>query len=144
VEKGREIITPCSRVLKGTLPSGTSYELVLRESVFVRYPKAQEDDGGLWGIDGGFPWTTISTFSLTLNGQHVSIRRKYFGDLVNINAIAVSERQKDIIVSISGGDAAGSFQGEFVVRNNMLAERIIRMGEMPEEYWERIVIHNEL
>ena len=144
VVDGKTLIEPCSLRVEGTLRSGTSYRLVLREGVYRRAPGERSDDGSRWGIDGGFPWTYITDLTLTIGSRRVLIPRKSFSDLVNITRAGVSEKGKSILVTVAGGDAAGSFDATFTIRGYRLVERMVRMGEAPDQRWERTIFHNTL
>jgi hypothetical protein len=144
VVDGKTIIEPCNLKVEGTLKAGTSYRLVLREAVYRRAPGERPDDGSRWGIDGGFPWTYITDFTLTVGSRRVSLPRKSFSDLVNISRADVSEEGSNILVTVAGGDAAGSFKATFTVRGFRLVDRMVRMGEAPDQRWERTIFHNTL
>lgn len=139
---GDTVITPCNLTLKGALKSGQPYQLILREAKYQRKKGDKPDDGSLWGIDGGFPWTKVTELSLVIKAYRVNLPKKFYSDLTNISSVSVIERNGDIIISVEGGDAAGSFEGEFVVRDTRFVERTIRAGEAPEELWEKVVYHN--
>ena len=142
---------PFESNLQGTLASGTKYELHVREIEFKLTKESQPDDGSMWGIDGGFPSFIIKEFRLTLNGKRADILRKALWDICNVFTARVIERDSIIVVTLEGGDAAGSFTAEFKVSAYTLlgeeeaayrlSERIVRMGEMPDEIWERTEYH---
>ena len=45
---------------------------------------------------------------------------------------------------MKGGDAAGSYVAKFKIKKNRLIERIVRMGEFPDDVWEKSTLHNNL
>ena len=125
----------------GKLSSGSEFSVKITESAYVRRPTELPDDGSWWGIDGGFPLTYCTTFDITINGTHVNPVRKLYQDLTHLNEVKVSEENGQLLVLVSGGDAAGSFDARFLFRE-FEVERIVRHGEVPNSVWERTVYHN--
>jgi hypothetical protein len=132
---------PFQASLKGRLPSGKQYELRIRQIEFRRGAETKPDDGSMWGIDGGFPTYVVETLALSLDEKKVDFPRKAVWDLCNITSAEVLEKDHKVVVRVAGGDAAGAFQAEFVIRSYRLAERIVRGGEFPDEAWERTEFH---
>jgi hypothetical protein len=78
-----------------------------------------------WGRDGGIPSFVCSAFSITLNGQPIEIPKKAFSDLGEITSVsAPSDHENDTwIVTVSGGDAGGSYEVELIFNDKKLLER---------------------
>ena len=144
VADSNTIIEACNLTVQGTLKAGTPYRLTLREAVYRREPGESPDDGSRWGIDGGFPWTYVTDLTLKVGSRPVSIPRKSFSDLVNISRVNVSEEGNNILIKVDGGDAAGAFNAVFTVHDYRLVERMVRLGEAPDQLWERTIFHNTL
>jgi hypothetical protein len=128
----------------GKLPSGLNYSLVIKESPYQRTPKSEPDDGSMWGIDGGYPTFIVQKFSLKLNGRDILIPRKFWADICNLSKASINEEKKCVVITIKGGDAAGSFIAKYKIKGDNLVERLVRHGEMSDEVWEKIEIHHDL
>ena len=136
--------TPFTFSESGPLPTGMKYSIKIEEIPYVKSLNAKPDDGSTWGIDGGYPLHVIKTFFFSLNGKEIFIPRKLSSDICDLQRASIQEINGQVILTIKGGDAAGSFNAEFKFKNGRLVERLIRMGEFPEEVWEKIILHNEL
>jgi len=127
-----------------TLPSGVRYELEVREIAYVPPEPRVAEETGFWGTDGGIPKRVVQTFSLRLNGKPVYIPRKFYSDLSQVNTVNVGETKQGVRILVKGGDAAGGYSSELLVNKRRLVERMTRVGEFPNEVWERVILHNEL
>ena len=125
----------------GTFTSGKSYAVRIREAPYVPVPGEKEDDGSRWGIDGGFPSSSCVEFSLSLNGQAITIYRKLFTDLSHLQMASIVEEKALVRVSVTGGDAAGSFTAQFFFHPHEI-ERVVHHNEVPNSVWERTIVHN--
>lgn len=134
---------PFSFEQSGTLSSGTKYSVKIAESQYQRGFADLPDDGSWWGIDGGFPDTYCTTFQVVIDGKPVTVVRKLYQDLSQLNRVKLDDRGGHLVVLIEGGDAAGSFQAEFFFRE-FEVERVVRGGEFPHAFWERTILHNSL
>ena len=115
----------------GEFPSGLRYMLQIDERPYVVEKGALPDDGSMWGIDGGFPHYVVTTFSLELAGNKVTIPRKMYADVSDVHSASIKEEGDLIKIVIKGGDAAGSYQAEYAVKSGVLIERIVRTTECP-------------
>jgi hypothetical protein len=134
---------PFSFSQDGRLPSGRTYRLEIRETTYVPRSGEKEDDGGRWGIDGGFPRTNITLFQLFVDNKAVEIPRKLYEDLSHLNRVRVGEVKKLVRVEIRGGDAAGGFNVVYLFKVPREIERVVRSGEMRDHVWERTIWHND-
>jgi hypothetical protein len=95
----------------------------------------------MWGIDGGFPRHVIRDFSVRFGDTEVPVYRKYLRDLSNVveaSVVAGSRGASNtLVLHLRGGDAHGSFRAELTFTDCRLTERVVRMGEFPEQVWER-------
>jgi len=137
------LASPFSFDKSGVLPSGKKFSVTISESPYKRHPDDLPDDGSRWGIDGGFPTPYCTTFAVKIDGKPVNLLRKSFQDLSHLNSVEISEENRNLVVSVQGGDAAGSFDARFIFRE-FEVERIVRSGEFPNSIWERTVYHNSL
>jgi hypothetical protein len=121
------------------------YSVSLQLKRFTPGSNPADDDGGMWGIDGGVPTYVVRNLTVTFGETRVVIYRKLLTDLCCVDSAAVRASSKgqsnELVLSLSGGDAAGSFEGEFHFKDCRLTERVIRMGELPEHVWERLELH---
>ena len=129
---------------RGTLPSGVRYELKIIEGQFLPSPQVPADDCGMWGVDCGNPKYSVQNLTLKLNDKKVHFPHKFVADLSNVRSVEIKDDKSGIKIFLRGGDAAGSFTAEFIVRKLRLTERIVRHGEFPDEIWEKTVIGNDL
>jgi hypothetical protein len=128
----------------GKLKSGHSYSIKIIEKNFIKKPDSKEDDGSVWGIDGGFPSTVVDIFKVEINNVAVVIPWKFYADITNVREAGIIESADVLILTVEGGDAAGSYTAEYSIKDNRLIERIVRVGEFPVEVWEKTILHNEL
>ena len=129
---------------EGRMKSGAMYSVEVRESAYKANPLGYPDGRGMWGIDGGIPHSRIDILKVKIDGEDVLLPHKYFSDLCNISKVVVFEAEGNLKISIKGGDAAGSFTAEYLISNHTLQERIVRLGEFPDEVWEKIIFHNTI
>jgi hypothetical protein len=134
---------PFSFSKSGKLKSGRPFSVKIAESPYIQRENEPSDDGSRWGIDGGFPRTSVATFSVDLGGTPVYIPRKLYRDLSYVNRVEVSEEEGHLVIDVRGGDAAGSYRARFLFRDFEI-ERMVRGGEFPTSVWERTVYHNSL
>jgi len=125
----------------GVLESGAQYAVRIEESAYEPGPSDLSNDGSWWGIDAGFPATLCSRFSVEIDGRSAAPPRKLCRDLAELHGAEVIEEQGHLIVRIHGGEAHGSFDAQFDFREHEI-ERVVRMGERPDEVWERTIVHS--
>ncbi len=128
---------------EGELSDGKLYSVEIRESRYLPSTGESPDDGGRWGIDGGFPRTSTSSFRVTIDGNELSVPRKLFADLSSVVEAIVSLAEDGVRVTVRGGDGSGSYEATFAFREDAI-ERIVKSGEAPESIWERTTIHYAL
>lgn len=125
----------------GVLESGAQYAVQIEESEYEPGPADLSNDGSWWGIDTGFPATVCSRFSVEIDGRSAAPPRKLCRDLAELHGAEVLEAQDHLVVRIRGGDAHGSFDAQFDFREHEI-ERVVHRGELPDEVWERTIVHN--
>jgi len=128
----------------GKFSCGKSFTITIIERNYIKTPNSKEDDGSLWGTDGGYPSTVIETFDIDINDVAVFIPWKFYSDLSSIHKADFEKVGDAYILTVEGGDAAGSFDAYFKIKNFRMIERTVKMGEFPDEVWEKTVLHNEL
>ena len=128
----------------GKLPSGATYKIEMHEVLYKHTDEKRPDDGSLWGLDGGYPRTILRNFSLQINGKDVWLPWKLHSDICHIYRVRVRESNGYVLVDIRGGNAAGSYDATYKFNGHRLMERIVRVGEFPEQVWEKTVLHNDL
>jgi len=136
--------TPFLLEKKGILPSGMRYEIKVQEAPYAPSLQLPEDDCGMWGVDCGNPKFSINMLSLKLNDKKVHWPHKYVADLSYVRKVEIKEAKAGVKLLIHGGDAAGSYSAEFLIKKNRLVERIVRHGEFPDEVWEKTLVCNDL
>jgi hypothetical protein len=128
----------------GKLASGKTYTVKISEVKFTPKVTDMPDDGGMWGIDGGFCQNIINVFSVNIGDKQIYINRKFYSDICDIGKVELSEDNGKTVLMVSGGDGVGSYDASYKFSNGKLVERIVRMGEMPDDYWEKTIIHHDL
>jgi len=131
-------------IQSGKLDSGKSYSLEIKTSKFTIKPDSRKDDGSIWGIDGGYPRTKTDGLLFQIDGMPAYIPWKFYTDLTDIQTARVLEDDGFVKILIKGGDAAGSYDAEFRIKDMRLVERIVHVGEFYKEVWEKTILHNEL
>jgi hypothetical protein len=130
----------------GAFPSGLPYSVSITTKPFVKTAVSQPDDGGLWGIDGGFPRQVVGEFAVRFGTTEAVLFRKYVADLTNVHGASLEAKSEgnsnELLLYLRGGDAAGSFRAELLFRDCRLVERTVRMGEFPDTVWERLTVSN--
>jgi hypothetical protein len=89
---------------------------------------------GHWGAEGATSSFCISSLRITRQKQLVGLSAKHYVDLCNVTQVVFTEKGPNIILTLTGGDAAYSFTAEFVIHGNDLIERTVRDGEFPQVY----------
>lgn len=135
---------PDKIIQSGKLDSGKSYKLEIRTSKFKIKSDSRKDDGSIWGIDGGYPRTKTDVLLFQIDGKPAYIPWKLYIDLTDIRTARVLEDDGFVKIIIKGGDAAGSYDAEFRIKDMRLVERIVHVGEFYNEVWEKTILHNEL
>jgi hypothetical protein len=74
----------------------------------------------------------------------VFIPWKFYSDLSAIHIADFKKTDDSYQLILKGGDAAGLFRADFKIKNFRMIERIVRVGEFPDEVWEKTILHNEL
>jgi len=128
----------------GELPSGVEYSVEIKEVQYEKKSNELPDDGSMWGIDGGFCRYVVTIFNVKINNKPAYIYRKYYSDICDLTSVKVTEEKGQIILIVSGGDGAGAFTAKYTFKRNKLTQRMVRMSEMPDDYWELIVMHHNL
>lgn len=130
----------------GKLKSGKKFELRVREVVFKALPGAVEDDGSLWGIDGGFPDTVCAEMTLEMDGVAEHIPRKLYQDLVNLEEVGIAEVKGEVQVTIRGGgsDPHAGFVAVFFFREFEIERMVRHDGGGADCIWERTIVHNSM
>ncbi len=118
--------------LLGRLQGDVPFELSIKRGPFNQRLSKQEikefTKKRFWGTDGGLPDYSIESLSLRVDGKEIEIPRKAYSDLYNINlpsGLWIMESSNGIHLYISGGDAAGSYEGKLIVKNNKVVAREI-------------------
>ena len=134
--------TPFRFDRNGRFPSGLTYSVSLRLTPFARSPLSEEDDGSMWGIDGGFPHYVVKKLSVSFGATEVVIHKKFLTDICDISSawVRASTRgqSNELVLHVKGGDGAGAYEGEYRFIDCRLTRRSLRMGEAPDEVWERL------
>lgn len=90
------------------------------------------------GLDGGFPFTEITSISVITDGRTYRLPRKSFSSLFNPRLGAdfpahVRNLQKNIEISFNGGDGAGSYGVSFLIdKRSSKVERRVTEHPTPE------------
>jgi hypothetical protein len=90
-----------------------------------------------WGGDETTPpKKIIKTITVLKNGQNLFIPLSAYADLGNPNKISLSKLPRGFRLTISGGDAAGSYDARLDFKKNEISRRRVASGEFPKEVWE--------
>jgi hypothetical protein len=92
-----------------------------------RYDARRDAQPRPWlGLDGGTPELVLADLSLIVVGQRVPIPRSVYADFGDFGFhsqfLAFASGGDRLFLTYSGGDAAGSFSADFVVRGTQLEE----------------------
>jgi len=125
----------------GLLSSGKSFRVEIVERSFMHSATTLPDDGSMWCTDRGYPSYVVDRFVISAGGAPIAIPKKFYSDICDLSQADAFTDRDQIVISLSGGDAAGSFSAEYRFSLNGSFTRIVRSGEFPEEHWERTEFH---
>jgi len=96
-------------VLEGTTQAGTEFKLEIRTRAFAA---SDPKEKWYWGTDGLEPRRLIEDLSLVVGAVRVKIAESAVADLANPTlprGVFLTEKDGRILIHISGGDGAGSY-----------------------------------
>lgn len=112
--------------------------------------KVDADSSWLKGRDLTI-WQSIRRVTIQLNGSPVVIPQSAFEDIYSVSSMSIEEKGGVILLTMSGGDAGGSYLATFKIIPSRrtrgrfrLSERIHRHGEFPDEVWEKTTYRNAI
>jgi len=119
---------------EGKLKSGESVRLILR---MVKPRKISRKT--YYGVDGGTPKLVVEKFELEVGGQKYSIPARFYDDLGNVDLSSISARVdgREIYISVSGGDGAGTFSVTFFFQPTKLVGRSVETHFSKKPIWEK-------
>lgn len=103
-------------------------------------PKAHKD-GIWWGVEFSEPISVIDRLEIKKGDTKIPVRLSAYADLANVKKIEIKKQGKMIVVQIQGGDAAGAFVAEIMIKNDKVVERTVRNAEFPERVLERDIYY---
>lgn len=93
-----------------------------------------------WGAENSCPKSTVSALEISVDGVAVFMPVSAFLDLGNPRSVRIDpSREGQSLITIVGGDAATSYAATLQLGGHVLAERVVRHGEFPDESFEKTV-----
>lgn len=93
-----------------------------------------------WGAENSCPKNTVTALEVKVDGVTVFVPVSGFLDLGNPKSVRIDPSKEDrTAITIVGGDAATSYAATLELRGHVLAERVVRHGEFPDESFERTI-----
>lgn len=96
-------------------------------------------------------WQSVQRVTIQLNGSPVLIAQSAFEDLYSVSSMSIEEKGGALHLTMSGGDAGGSYLATFKIVHSrrmkgryQLTERVHRLGEFPDEVWEKTIYRNTI
>ncbi len=97
-------------------------------------------EGFRWGgEEKEAPRVLISAIHITIRGKAVFLPLSAYSDLGDPHKATVHATRTGFVLTITGGDAAGSYKAVLVFKNGELVRRHVSSGEFPDEAWEETV-----
>jgi hypothetical protein len=94
-------------------------------------------DQGLWyGGSEGRPRTVIQSLEIRFKGKRVTLRRGVYCDLAEANELRFKKQGQNVVLIISGGDAADSYRAYLTFKSGRLTQRRVEDGEFPKNFYE--------
>lgn len=110
-------------------------------------PAWRRDSYSVWGT-----WASLQRVLIEVNANPVRIPRNAFAGMYDVTNIRVSLGSKGSIqLRVDGGDAGESYLVTYrivpskrIKGQYRVADRVERVGEFPDEVWERTTYHNTI
>jgi hypothetical protein len=97
---------------------------------------------GYWGTDEGEeqpPRLVVASLDIVVGRDTVLVPPSAVAGLADPSTLRLSVGGRGATIEMQGGDAAGSWDGSWVVIDGMLYKRRVSSGEFPDEAWEETV-----
>jgi hypothetical protein len=102
---------------------------------FKEIPNDRQSVKNWWGVDGGTPPLVVKRIEFRVANKEIPIPLAAyvdFGDIGFPPQMQLQRRGRTLHLSVTAGDAAGSYIAELIFRGRKLVERRMRLGEFPE------------
>jgi hypothetical protein len=92
--------------------------------------------GWRWGVEGGEPRTVLTRLAVYLGQEPLFIPVSAYADLSNVRTVSLQVRGKGYVITIAGGDAAGSYRAELQFEGAYVRKKKVVHGGFPDQAWE--------
>ena len=94
-----------------------------------------------WGAINHCPETFVSALEVKVKEKALFIPLSAFCGLGDPSEAKIKHRlgKGCFAVELTGGDAFSSYSAILEFKNNVLSERIVQHGELPDEIWEKTI-----
>jgi hypothetical protein len=107
------------------------------------------DQDPAWRKDRNWFWSKADRVLIKVNGDPVLVSDSAFEGIYGVAFIIVKRQHGSIRIQVSGGDAGSAFDVFYTVQASKrmkghyrLTERVRRLGEFPDDVWEKTIYHN--
>jgi hypothetical protein len=111
----------------------------------------QLDQDPAWRADRFKEHASVERVLIKVNEEPVWISQSAFEGIILVHSIRVSRDKRGIRLVIIGGDAGVSYRADYQIVPSTrirgqfrISERVWRLGEFPDEVWERTTYHNTI
>ena len=115
---------------EGHFADGTSYEVLVVESSYLG------DATDWWGTDGSIPRFVVLFAGVMLGNECIVLPLECIKDLAEVSDLKMEEKDGKPLLTIRGGDAAGSYLAHFTFMPDAIC-RYVEHGEVGEEISEK-------
>ncbi len=113
-----------------------AFEFLVEEVPFEEVAADRSSVKSWWGADGQRPPLVVKRITFRIGGRDVIFPREAYADLGDMAyppRLRVEQHGRDLHLSLSASDAHAGYTATFVVRGRKLIQRIVELGESPEE-----------
>ena len=96
-------------------------------------------------------WPQLDRVLIKIDGEPVMVPDSAFDGIYGVAFIIVKRQRGAIRLQVTGGDAGAAYDAFFTLHASVkmkgryqVTERVWRLGEFPDEVWERTTYHNTI
>lgn len=94
--------------------------------------------GSWWGTDDSFPEYVITNIEVRINGSKIFMPLSTYGDLSDPTECYLKSIPKGVVIVINGGDTAGAYEADIIIKDYFVQEKKVKLLEFPDETWQDI------
>lgn len=120
--------------LRGEIAGGKTLKVEIQASQYSSsFPYRT---GWRWGVEGTEPKSVLTRLDVYLGQEPLFIPVSAYSDLANARTASLLVRGRTYVITINGGDAAGSYRAELHFDGAYIRKKRVVHGEFPDQAWE--------